>query len=277
MSNYTNKKVLLASMHKKEQAIQEPFENIVGCKLIVASDFNTDLFGTFSGETKRLLSAFDTLKHKAVIAANTYNVDYIISSEGSFGPHPSYMFLNSDTEMLLFYDRTNELFIYEYEISTDTNLNEIEITAHTDYSDFLTKTKFPSHALILKANNQVLAKGITQQDELEVLIKNNLTTFKYLKLETDMRAMYNPSRMKVINNLAYKLAQRVANNCIKCNTPGFGLLKTSGALICELCLSPTKIKKYNNYCCIKCDYTIQTLINPEVEFANPRYCDYCNP
>ncbi len=277
MSIYSGKKVLLASMHQKELAIQEPFEFILGCNLVVAENFNTDQFGTFSGEVERVLSAFDTLKQKAITAADTFGFDYVISSEGAFGPHPSCPLANSDIEMLLFYDRENQLFIAESEITTETNMGELELAKNTSYEDFLKQVAFPSHGLILKANDKVLRKGIIDRRELDQLISESFKVYPKLKLETDMRAMHNPTRMKIINKLAYKLAQRVKATCKACDTPGFGEVLLTGYLLCELCGLPTKVKKIREYKCIKCDHVEKELINPSQTFADPKFCDFCNP
>lgn len=278
MSPYQSKKVLLASMHQKELAIQEPFEEIVGCRLEVIDNFNTDQFGTFSGEVERVLTAYETLKQKAIVAAEQYNYDYVISSEGAFGPHPNYLLANSDTEMLLFYDRVNDYFISDYEISMETNLADYEFDQpNHDYSKFLEKVMFPSHALILKAENIVIAKGIKDRATLDQLVAENIHKYGKLKFETDMRAMNNPSRMKVISLLANKLAKRVISHCKSCDTPGFGITSLSGYLLCELCGLPTKIKKYREHKCIKCDYLEKEVIDLSKQFADPKYCDYCNP
>lgn len=281
MSQYTGKKVLLASMHKKEVAISPPFAELVGCEIVVADGFNTDQFGTFSGEIARSLSAYETLKKKAVAAADLYNFDYVISSEGAFGPHPSSPFISSDIEMLLFYDRTEDLFIADYEVSTDTNHAELEISQDSidteKYSKWLKQVKFPSHGLIIKAESIIIEKGICDALVLDSVIKESLRKHNQLKLVTDMRAMMNPSRMSVIESLAHKLAKRVAAVCIKCGTPGFGKMEKSGHLCCELCFQETKVPKFINMQCLKCDYFEQKEIDPEKEFADPRYCDYCNP
>lgn len=278
MSLYQNKKVLLASMHQKELAIQKPFEEIVGCKIEVVENFNTDQFGTFSGEIERVLTAYETLKKKAVVAAKQFNYDYVISSEGAFGPHPNYVFSNSDTEMLLFYDRINDLYISDFEISMETNLADYEIDSlEQDYGKFLDKVMFPSHSLIVKAGNNVIAKGVNNRDTLDAIIIENFAKYGKLKLETDMRAMNNPSRMKIINLLANKLAKRVVSHCKSCDTPGFGITSLSGYLLCELCGLPTKIKKYREHKCIRCDYLEKEVIDLSKQFADPKYCDYCNP
>ena len=281
MNEYAGKKVLLASMHQKEIAINPPFAELVGCEIVVADNFNTDQFGTFSGEISRELSAYETLKKKAVAAAEAFDFDYVISSEGSFGPHPNNPFINSDIEMLLFYDRSRDLFIVDYEISSDTNHSELDLyqaTIYTDnYSNWLKQAKFPSHALIVKAESTIIEKGIIEASVLEKALNEGFKKHNRLKLETDMRAMMNPSRMKVIGQLAHKLAKKVITNCIKCSTPGFGNREKAGNLYCELCFHKTEISKYIDTKCLKCDYFEREEINPELEFADPRYCDYCNP
>ena len=281
MTVYAGKRVLLASMHKKEIAINQPFLELIGCEIIVTNDFNTDTFGTFSGEISRELSAYETLKRKAVVAAETLDFDYVISSEGAFGPHPNNPFINSDTEMLLFYDRTKNLFIADYEISTNTNHAELEISQDSVYTDnffkWLNKVKFPSHGLIIKSESIIIEKGICDAVALENAIKAGFSKHTILKLETDMRAMMNPSRMNVIKALAYKLAKRVASSCIKCGTPGFGTIEKSGYLFCELCFQETRVPKYEDTKCLSCDYYERKEINTKIQFADPRYCDYCNP
>jgi hypothetical protein len=49
-----------------------------------------------------------------------------------------------------------------------------------------------------------------------------LEKFNNLYVETDMRAMYNPSRMTVIQNATKKLVEKI-NSCCHCNIPGFGI------------------------------------------------------
>jgi hypothetical protein len=281
MSKYKGKKILLASMHQKEIAISPPFTELIDCEIIVPENFNTDQFGTFSGEINRDLPAYETLKKKALCAAEIYDFDYVISSEGSFGPHPSNPFVNADLEMLLLYDRTRELFIADYEISMDTNHAELEISKssiNTDnYSKWLKQVKFPSHALILKSGSTIIQKGICNISDLDNAINEGFKTNSRLKLETDMRAMVNPSRMSVIHGLAHKLAKRIITECIKCGTPGFGSIEKAGNLRCELCLQETNVPQFINTKCLKCDYFEQTEIKPGVKFTDPRYCDYCNP
>lgn len=281
MSDYNGKLVLLASMHKKEIAIKPAFSKFVGCNIIVLDDIDTDQFGTFSGEIPREISAYETLKKKAIFAAEIYNYDFVISSEGSFGPHPSYPFINADTEMLLFYDRNLDLFIVDYEISTDTNHGEFILSKDKinseEYLKWLEQVKFPSHGLIVKADSRILQKGICSLSDLEGVLNQGFKSYRELKLETDMRAMMNPSRMNVINILANKLAKKVATKCIQCGTSGFPKIEQSGNLICELCFRETKIARFKDMKCLKCSYFEREEIKPGEQFTSATYCDYCNP
>jgi sulfur carrier protein ThiS len=277
MNPYKNIKIILASKHSKEIAIKKPFEDILGCEIVAPNNYDTDQYGTFNGEIARSLSQYETLKTKAINAAEFYDYNYIISSEGSFAPHPSSFFINSNLEMLLFYDRSTNLFISEYILSTDTNIAEKTITNLDEYKEFLKNIEFPSHAVIVKINNTVVLKGLQSKETLDDIIIPKLVNKIEVKLETDMRAIFNPTRMKVINAVAIKLANRVANLCIKCKTPGFGKESFSGFLQCSICQAPTLIKKYREEACIMCDYSIKHLIDTDIEFADPKYCNFCNP
>ncbi len=39
----------------------------------------------------------------------------------------------------------------------------------------------------------------------------------------------------------------------------------------------TKIPKFKDIKCLKCDYFEREEINPKDEYGDPTYCDFCNP
>lgn len=80
---YARKPILLASKHKKEQAISPPFNQILQCELWVPNDFDTDQFGTFIGEIARTGNQYETLIMKAKNAAEIYGYKQVIASEGN--------------------------------------------------------------------------------------------------------------------------------------------------------------------------------------------------
>ena len=116
---YKNKFVILATKHQKEEVIRPSFEAELGCCIHVPTQYDTDLFGTFTGEIPRKLSPYETLIQKAKEAAQQFRYRYAIASEGSFGPHPYLYFAPGDTELMAFVDLDNDLIVAEIEISTD--------------------------------------------------------------------------------------------------------------------------------------------------------------
>ncbi|WP_115710367.1 DUF6671 family protein [Legionella sainthelensi] len=276
--NYRNQSVLLATKHEKEKAIANVFFEKLSCTLDV-HEFDTDQFGTFTGEIERTLSPYDTCILKARHAAEHYGYDLAIASEGSFGPHPAFPFIPSDHEIMVFLDRKNNWVIAEQYTTPKTNYRMMTITPQTELNDFLEKAGFPEHALTLQNNSDktVIAKGIRDTETLQAALALGFQHEKELFLATDMRAMMNPLRMQAISVLAEKLAHRIQCCCPYCFTPGFGFKKTSGSLPCHECSSPTSLYQQEVWGCIQCDYHESHPRKDGLEAAEPQYCDYCNP
>lgn len=276
---YQNKAVILATKHGKEKVIQPPFVSALGCHIYVSDQYDTDQFGTFTGEIPRELSPYETLIKKAKLAAEQFGYDYAIASEGSFGPHPYVYFVPGDTELMAFVDLKNDLIIAEFEISTATNYRHKDITIEDDYEDFIIQAKFPTHGLIIRALNSkktYIEKGIRDYSQLEIAMKKAFQYTNVVRIETDMRAMMNPSRMEVISVLASKLVNRIQQKCLQCNTPGFGKIATEGNLSCAACHAPTKFYCWKVLSCLKCDYKIYQARDDGKKFVEPQYCVYCN-
>ncbi|HAT6978532.1 TPA: hypothetical protein F8R96_02305 [Legionella pneumophila] len=278
--HYQNQRVLLASKHQKEKAIQPPFEEKLGCTIHIPVDYDTDQFGTFTGEIPRKASAYETLIQKAKAAAQQFGYRYVISSEGSFGPHPQLYFCPADTELMAFVDLDNDLIIAEHELSTETNYGHIDISDQDDYEAFLDKAKFPSHGIIIRtldSENHFIEKGIRDRDYLKTAIKKAFEFSPHIRLETDMRAMMNPLRMNTINKLAVKLVHRIQQHCPQCHTPGFGKISAEGHLTCVSCGTPTELYHRKVLNCLKCEFKTYQARDDGLEFADQRYCPYCNP
>lgn len=276
---YHGEKIILATKHQKEIAIKKPFEDGLSVELFVPTDFDSDKFGTFTGEIERQANAHATVIQKAKAAALAYGFEFGIASEGSFGPHPTAYFVPADIELISFVDLKNDLIIVESIISTDTNYAHIDITVQDDYMSFLQRIRFPSHGIIIRSldDHTIIAKGITDSNALSELLPSTFITNKSIRLETDMRAMFNPTRMKVINQLAIKLVERIKTHCKRCNTPGFGKAGVIGHLACSTCGADTELYKYRLLSCIKCDYSETYPRTDNLELAEPTHCSYCNP
>ena len=275
---YKHQSVLLASKHEKEKAIAEAFFQQLSCSLCVR-DFDTDQFGTFTGEIPRTLKPFDACVLKAKTAAKRFGFDLALASEGSFGPHPTLPFVASDLEIMVFVDLKNDWVIAEHLMTQKTNYSSMTVDPTTELHDFLHRVGFPDHALTLQTHRDktLIAKGIQELDALNEALRRGFRVENQLFLATDMRAMMNPTRMAVIRDLAQQLAIRVATVCPACSVPGFGFKTTQGNLPCRLCDGPTSWYQNEVWACVRCSYEEQKSRKDGVLSAEPSYCQVCNP
>ena len=276
--NYTDKCVLLASKHQKEQAIAPIFRQTLGCHLCV-EEIDTDRFGTFTGEIPRSLTAYETCILKATYAANEKKFALSMASEGSFGPHPSNPFMPHAHEIMVFVDLEKKWEISEQLLTPNTNYSMLTIHKDTLLAPFLKSALFPSHALTLQSADklEVIAKGINDHHQLQASLTDGFKKYNELFIATDMRAMMNPTRMQTLAELAEKLAIRIKRCCPDCGVPGFGFKSISGHLPCSLCGNDTNMYRYEEWGCIQCDYQEQRSRKDQFIVADPTHCDYCNP
>lgn len=277
------KKIVLTTKHEKEHIIARPIKRVLGADLVVPEGIDTDQLGTFTGEIPRLGSMEEVVVQKALLGIKATGIKQGIASEGSFGPHPQYFVIPSDYEMLAFVDEEQDFIHIEKLLSTKTNFAHCKVRASDDLISFLTQVKFPSHRLIVKPNQAIKAgmilKGINDYQALQQAIKLAITNSadETAHIETDMRAHHNPTRRQVIRQLTFKLLRRLQTHCPECDLPGFGLIATEPGLPCELCGLATKLIKSEIFGCVKCAYKTKQARQDQIQFADPRFCDYCNP
>ena len=277
---FQDRKIIIATKHQKEKVIAPILKQELGVICFVDETFDTDLFGTFSGEVKRELNPIATAREKCLSAMKKNNCDLGIASEGSFGPHPYLHFLNTDDELLVFIDMQNKIEIIVNELSTSTNFHGMQINNLVELFDFANQVKFPEHGIILKNskdNFKEIFKGIVDFESLEKTYKYLDTKYQSVFAESDMRALYNPTRMKVIEIATYKLIQKIKSVCPKCNFPGFGITDAIKGLKCSLCGLPTNSILSYIYKCQHCYYTKEELYPNSKKLEDPMYCNYCNP
>lgn len=275
---FKDKRVCIATMHGKEKVIAPVLELELGLKCVVDTRIDTDIFGTFSGEIDRRNSAFVTSKQKCLFATDKLGYDIAIASEGSFGPHPAIAFVNADIELLMYYDKINSVEVVVNEISTDTNFNKADVRDKVELLKFADRSKFPSHALILKdEKNQIIKKGIQSEKVLIELFNENIKSNKFISVETDMRAHLNPTRMKVIERCANKLVEALKSTCPKCGMFGFVITASKDGLPCSNCASPTRSTLAFVSECKKCHHQTEKKFPHGKTHEDPMYCDFCNP
>jgi hypothetical protein len=277
---FLNRKLLIATKHNKEEVIAPLFEQQLGVSCFVTDVFDTDTLGTFSGEVQRKDDALSTLRNKCLLAMEKNNCELVIASEGSFGAHPSVFFAPADEEFMMLVDKRNKLEIIVRELSMHTNFSASKITSQTELLEFASRAQFPSHALIMKPSENNYArvvKGITNYEELKKNFEEFKSEFGSAYVETDMRANFNPSRMKVIENTAKKLLEAVQSKCPNCEFPGFVVTDALPGLPCGWCNCATRSTLSFLYTCKKCDYTKEVFYPHEKTKEDPTYCDFCNP
>jgi len=277
---FNNRKLIIATKHSKEKVIAPLLEKNLGVICFINEDFDTDALGTFTGEIERKLDPIATARQKCLLAMEVSNCDLGVASEGSFGPHPSLFFVPADDEFLIFIDKKNNLEIMVRELSMETNFNGKEIESEEDLVTFANQVKFSSHRIILrksKTDNSHIIRDSTNLQELKSAYHLLFNTHNMVYAETDMRAMYNPSRMAVIENAAKKLVAKVSSCCHQCNTPGFGVTEVKKGLECSLCGSPTNATLSYVYTCQKCNFAKEEMYPNTKTTEDATYCDYCNP
>lgn len=277
---FQNRRLVIVTMHEKEKVIAPLAERYLGVYTMVGSDINTDLFGTFSGETERQLDIMTTLRNKCLQGMEKYGCDLAVASEGSFGMHPLIFNVPVDDESLLLMDKKHQLEIHASIRSMETNFGGKEICDVEELESFATISGFPSHALIIrrdKGTTDHIFKGIRDWKTLYSTFDELHQRFGKVYVETDMRAMYNPGRMKVIEDATNQLISKVLSCCPQCHMPGFSLTGTDSGLPCELCKAPTKSVKYEIYTCQSCLFMEIKPYPKGKMYEDPMFCDYCNP
>lgn len=283
MELFKNRTATLLTKHRKEDVIF-PVLQEMGMHLKVEKTFDTDLLGTFTNEIARQGSQLETARAKALKAIEITGNPIGIASEGSFGPHPTIYFVPANIELVLLVDAENKIEIAGWEVSTDTNFSGGEVANYEEALAFANKIGFPQHGLVVKYpvsndENKIVAKGITSKKSLKAAVEEALKNSSDGKahLETDMRALYNPMRMKVIEKAALNLLNKIKSVCPQCSWPGFEITEWIKGLPCENCFLPTRGISKHIYQCKKCEFKKEVEYPYGEKYTEPQYCDFCNP
>lgn len=277
---FKGRDLVIATKHGKERVIAPIAEKELGVKCFVSLDLDTDLLGTFTGEIERKDDPITSARNKCFMAMELTNCNLAIASEGSFGPHPSLFFIPADDEILVLIDKKNGFEIIVRELNTETNFNGSDIKTEEELLAFAANANFPSHGLILRKSKDEfgdIVKGINSVEQLSKVFIKLMNDFGTAFVETDMRAMYNPTRMKIIESATQKLIKKINTLCPVCNMPGFGITDAKEGLPCEICNFPTRSTLSYLYACQKCNYTKEEKYPKGKKIEDPMYCDYCNP
>jgi hypothetical protein len=278
--HFRGREAVVATMHGKESVITPVLLEKCGliCKAI--SDFNTDQYGTFTGQIARKENALTICKQKCLDAMHHSGLNIGIASEGSFFPHPEVPFLTINEEWLVIIDQNNNWEISESYVSSENNLNGKYVSNEDELLEFARQSHFPAHGLILRKGQYDYTdelKGIHNEQELVTHFRMLNSQYQGAYAETDMRAMHNPTRMKNIAQAALLLSEKMNSCCPRCDAPGFGVTEAVRGLPCAQCGSPTRSVLAHIYSCSSCLYKEERKYPKGMFTENPMYCDWCNP
>lgn len=283
-SLFSDRLGILATMHQKERVIAPILERELGIQVIVPPDFDTDVFGTFTREVKRMGSQIEAARFKAEKAIAVTGQPLAIASEGTFGPHPVTPYVPVNREIILLLDQVNNIEIVGQELSTETNYSHQLVSSVEQAYNFSQKVGFPEHALVVMIDDTSpekgeIIKGITTEVQLINAVEQGLKNSpkRRVHIETDMRAMYNPTRMKNIEKATLDLIQKINIVCPQCAWPGFAVVEHKLGLPCALCHLPTQLIRSVVSQCKKCGFSQEKLFPNGQETADPAQCQYCNP
>lgn len=281
---FTGRIAVLATMHRKEEAIAPILQEQLRIQVIVPPDFNTDDFGTFTRERERPGTQLETARLKAQKILEQTGATLALASEGSFGPHPGFPLLACDRELVLLLDAANGLELVGEEISAETNYQHRTIRSLDEAFKFAQAVGFPDHGLIVMTSPDTrqadeITKGIITPAHLEETVEKALrrSPTGTIHIETDMRALYNPTRMNAIARATLNLVQVAQRTCPQCDRPGFAAVEYRKGLPCDWCGLPTMLTRSVLYQCQACQFQQESLFPESKKTADPAQCQYCNP
>ena len=281
---YQDVAAVLTSMHRKERVIGPILREELGLVVELASDINTDDFGTFSRDVERTGSQLDAARTK--IAAGFRSAPSIrvgLASEGSFGPHPQLPILAIGRELIVMVDRESRLELTGYDETFETNYGHALAPDLTVAFEFAQSAGFPGHGLIVSgcrdskpARDILLNKDVTDVAQLEAAVTEAVKRCGAAFVEADMRAHRNPTRMAAIERATRDLTRRFRSRCPNCDHPGFDVVERIPGLPCAWCGEPTSVIMAEALACQACGHKEERSVAAEAA-ADPGRCNSCNP
>lgn len=284
---YEGCRTVLATRHGKEAVVGPALEACTGMRVEVPSDLDTDALGTFSGETERRGTMRDAAVAKARLGMNVSDLPRGLASEGSYGPHPVIPFLRGGVELLVLVDDEWDMVVVEQLVVERPRFGHLVLPgpAWTPALDaFLERMAFPGHGMVILPATEggtprPVARGVHDRSDLEMAIAEATRRAPdgRVRVETDMRANHNPTRMESIGVLARVMGERLLTLCRLCGCPGWGVTRRPRGLPCSVCSTPTAMFAGEIHGCPVCGYEEHLPRWDGLRRADPGHCPECNP
>jgi hypothetical protein len=276
---YFEARIGLATIHAKERAIAPAFRRVLGAEVVVAPD-DTDQLGTFSGEIPRPDALIETCLLKAELVFGSLDVDCALASEGSYGPIERVPLVPAGVEIMAFVDRKRGVRLVEtlathrtnwrlflFEAGDPTLRATVEALGFPEFGVFVISSTDPSKPV----------KDLSTLDDVVAAVDREAGRSEEGKavVIADMRAHRNPTRMRVLRALAWKVARRLERLCPRCSAPGFGEIDVRRGLPCEACGAPTHWVDFHIDGCSACGHA-EARPRGDARKSAPRFsCSSC--
>lgn len=281
---FAGRQLCIATMHGKQRVIAPHVERTLSVRCSVAPEgFDSDRFGTFSGEVPRRGTPLEAARRKAEDAMQLSGLDLAIASEGSFVPHPEVGLIPIGIEHVVLFDRSNDLEIIGEHVTSETNHARRQCHSLADAVDFARRIGFPEHGLLLVMAEPPVRvwRDLRDHDALREAVQairaeSRSSGLPWFAL-SDLRADRNPTRMRAIDLAAAALAVRAATPCPECTLPGFGKVDVVRGLPCACCGVPTKWMRAVVQGCASCGCRHEIPRADGLSAVDPGSCSFCNP
>lgn len=284
MKGLVCRRAVLATRHGKEAAIA-PALAPLGVTIELA-DVDTDAFGTFTGETPRPGDMLETAVAKARAGMAATGADLGLASEGAFGGALA-GFVADARELIVLVDDAAQRVVHLVRAGLASNQASLIVEAvdATVLTEFTRRVGFPGHGLVVFAEGAdsgggaVEEKGIVDAGRLAAAIERALARSGVgrARIETDMRAHLNPTRMARIAELAEDFASRLATSCPACGAWGYGPVDALRGLPCGDCGAATSLVRELVHGCEVCGHREARPRDDGLTAADPQWCPLCNP
>jgi hypothetical protein len=204
-----------------------------------------------------------------------------LATEGSFGPDPLIGFVPLHREVAVLVDDLHAQIVCEWRNSHDTNFASRVVGRTSELDDAqLVRWGFPAHAVIVRGEpDGPVLKSLRDRYALDAAIVACIqaSPSRQARVETDMRAHLNPTRMAQIALLGEGLVERLRCRCPHCRAPGFGRVDVVTGLPCAWCGTPTAAVLAEIHGCTACGQRLQRPRGDGLRQSDPAHCDTCNP
>jgi hypothetical protein len=280
--SFRNSRIVFATNHRKAQVAVEPFRRALGSEIEELA-IDSDRLGTFSGEIERPGTMLDALRGKVQLARKEADSRFVLTSEGSFGGAGGFSLVAQGIELLMLHDSITGVEVIEQYVSWDTNYATSVVTTEQQLLELLKRINFGSHGVILYPQGLLVAENVRKDfaslDEVRECfnVSQALSPQGGVVVMSDMRAHRNPTRMSAIRACCELLATRLATQCERCASGGFGLVASIPGLPCARCGFPTQRAKGEEHGCVVCGARVERARSDGKLHAEPHECEVCNP